>query len=308
MGYSNHTSGNARITYLAATGTGLNLATNLSALGSATTGQVGIAGVNLAAAVTTAKVGDISLFVKGTGEGVETFPLQDTQLKSKLAVTVVANPTPAAAIVVGSAKYPTPLINWILKIYDTTEGTEPSHIEEYSYTSIGSSSAAAGIVNTYEQKVEAYLAKGLGVKPRFVVSAEGDKVKVAAIDGKTSGFAVLISDGPVKYPEVLGSAGIVPTSIAANQITLEDAEQLWQEGVAYSGGYNEAGWKRERYADIGDGGIKPAVGDEIYFLDYDKEDYSKARPKTVAKFKGTVALLVRNSDAKTNIKAALGIA
>ena len=154
-----------------------------------------------------------------------------------------------------------------LLISDTTEGFPDAYQELIFVDPLAESLKGLSLSQAFVKVWNEYKDKG-HVGDRFIVEATADtKIKVTALNHKsTADINVVVShkEGDLYVPVSITRASLLSPVIAETDITLDQALELYYEGINFDSGYDDHGWLRERYEDIGSGGAKPQVGDTLY--------------------------------------------
>ena len=299
--YSNNTTGNSRFRFMYASGTAV---ASVSALIEGAVGNIAATNGDLSATEVVALTGRSGLSLKTGPNSVDTLYIDVDTIKSSRTLTV-ANRTKAAALVSGALGDSVEGKEYLLNIYDVTEGGEPSHIE--SVTVLGDGTAISALLATdHTTQASKQAAKGVGKETRFKVSNDAGKIKIETLDARTS------FEANVQTVEDSTSSSLVKKALFSgasgggfNEDELIDPSQWVAEGDQFGGGFNEIGFAR-KVDNIGTGSAIPPVGTKVLEIKYYDTDFSKSTPKTVASYEGT--LYIAGSQAVlTKISAALGV-
>lgn len=299
MAYSLKTSGNARRTIMVGRGAGIDLGSSDAGILTASAGVLGVSGNDTtAAADATVGTGDQTIFVKNTNN-VQTHSLNISNITRRQEY-LVANRGSATAITISSITDAVAGESHILRIFDHTEGTEPSHREEYVATNTGAVLSQFATLHT--NRSNKFNREGVGVESRWTVTESGGTLTITPTSSETITIVTLTKYDANGVASSLSNQRSGKGSLTNAQITLPDALQLLKEGQQYGYGFNEAGFERGVDVNIGDGGAVPEVGDTLLEIEYTTTPYSKSRPAGQQEFKQNLILIMDNSDAIAAVK------
>lgn len=297
--YSLKTSGDSRRTIMVGRGAGIDLSSSDAGILTASSGVIGVLGNDTtAAADATVGSGSETILVKN-GKNVQAHTFDVGNITRRQEYTV-ANRGSASSITISSITDAVAGEVHVLRLFDMTEGTEPSHREEFRATSTGAVLSQFPTIHT--ARTNKFNNEGVGVESRWTISESGGTLTITPVSSDTITRVTLTkydSDGVASsLADESGSKG----SLTTTQITLTDALQLLKEGQQYAYGFNEAGFERGVDVNIGDGGDKPQVGDTLLEMEYTSSIFSKSRPTGQQEFKQSLILVMDNTNAIAAVK------
>ena len=296
MNYVNNTTGESRIQGLIINGL-VSLTDSDGVKDFVINGNVGDTGIVDQDIDTPAAVVGVAQFLQKVGsDSIDTLQIDTTKIVSAETFEIQASPTPSSATLV-LPEMGDDISTYTFRVDDITEyDTAPYTESVVSIIEGDRVSFASIVVSRINKKQASYDNEGVGLNPRFTIVDNGNgSVTITAKDPNSVLAVSTTKDG------LLSSQTTISTQKVAGIMYADEVKTYINQ---HAGGFNESGWHRTRYEDIGDGGTNQVgVGYTAIVVKYSTD----SKWEHVDQFEGTVILFIKDAASVTAIKTILGI-
>ena len=296
MNYVNNTTGESRIQGLIINGL-VSLTDGDGVKDFVINGNVGDTGIVDQDIDTPAAVVGVAQFLQKVGsDSIDTLQIDTTKIVSAETFEIQASPTPSSATLV-LPEMGDDISTYTFRVDDITEyDTAPYTESVVSIIEGDRVSFASIVVSRINKKQASYDNEGVGLNPRFTIVDNGNgSVTITAKDPNSVLAVSTTKDG------LLSSQTTISTQKVAGIMYADEVKTYINQ---HAGGFNESGWHRTRYEDIGDGGTNQVgVGYTAIVVKYSTD----SKWEHVDQFEGTVILFIKDAASVTAIKTILGI-